>query len=231
HVVLALVALTITAAATLAIPAGFRLIIDRGFAQGSDPAEIGRWFRYLLLIVMVLAAGTGARFYFVSTLGERVVADIRLTVQRNLLRQAPSFFEENSPSEISSRMTADTAQIESVVGSTISVALRNAIMAIGGTVYLVYLAPQLALLLVIAVPVVLVPIVVFGRRLRVLSRESQDRTAEVGARVSEVLGAMKIVQGFNQEDRENARFADAVELSFTTASRRIRLRAIMTAVV
>jgi ATP-binding cassette subfamily B protein len=231
HVALALSALVITAAATLAIPAGFRLIIDRGFTQGSDPAEIGRWFRYLLFIVMILAVGTGARFYFVSTLGERVVADIRLAVQRNLLRQSPGFFEENSPSEISSRMTADTAQIEHVVGTTISVALRNAIMAIGGTAYLVYLAPLLTAALVGVVVVVIPLMALFGRRVRSVSRESQDRVADVGSMVAEVLGAMKIVQSFNQEERETARFADAVERTFATARRRIILRSLMTVTV
>ena len=230
-VALALLALLVTAAATLAIPAGFRLIIDRGFAEGSDPAEIGRWFRYLFLIVIVLAVGTASRYYFVTLLGERVVADIRLSVQTNLLRLSPGFFEENSPKEISSRMTADTAQIEHVVGSTISIALRNTIMAIGGTAYLLILAPHLTLLLLVAVPLVLVPIVFFGRRVRSVSRESQDRVADIGAQVTEVLGAMKIVQGFNQEARERGRFADAVEATFTTARKRIVLRAVMTGVV
>ncbi|BBC71200.1 ABC transporter [Altererythrobacter sp. B11] len=228
---LALLALIVTAAATLAIPAGFRLIIDRGFAEGADPAAIGRWFRYLFGIVVVLALGTACRYYFVSLLGERVVADIRLAVQTNLLRLSPGFFEENSPKEISSRMTADTAQIETVVGSTISIALRNALMALGGTAYLLYLAPHLTLLLVVAVPLVLLPIVIIGRRVRNVSRESQDRVADIGAQVTEVLGAMKVVQGFNQEQRERARFAGAVERSFTTAKRRITLRAIMTGVV
>jgi ATP-binding cassette subfamily B protein len=230
-VALALVALTITAAATLAIPSGFRLIIDRGFAEGADPVEIGRWFRYLFLIVVVLAIGTASRFYFVSWLGERVVADIRLAVQRNLLRLSPGFFEENAPSEISSRMTADTAQIEHVVGTTISVALRNLLMAVGGIGYLLYLAPALTGMLVIGVPLVLLPIVWFGRRLRSVSRESQDRVAIVGSRVSEVLGAMKIVQGFNQEWREQERFASAVEATFDTARRRILLRSSMTAIL
>ncbi|MEO6092482.1 MAG: ABC transporter transmembrane domain-containing protein, partial [Novosphingobium sp.] len=137
----ACLALLVTASATLAIPNGFRLIIDRGFAQGGDPAHIGRWFEYLLLIVVVLALGTAVRFYSVSWLGERVVADIRLAVQTNLLRLAPGFFEDNSPKEISSRMTADTGLIEQVVGTTVSVALRNAIMAVGGVVYLFTLAP------------------------------------------------------------------------------------------
>src|SRR5690606_16604738 len=139
-------------------PSGFRLIIDRGFAGGGSPDSIGRWFQYLLLIVTVLAVGTAVRFYTVSWLGERVVADIRLAVQRNLLRLSPSFFEENSPKEISSRMTADTAIIEQVVGSTVSVALRNAIMAVGGVAYLFALAPKLTLGLVIAIPVVVLPV-------------------------------------------------------------------------
>ncbi len=230
-VALALVALIVTAAATLAIPSAFRLIIDRGFVAGTDPAEIGRWFRYLFLIVVVLALGTASRFYFVSWLGERVVADIRLAVQRNLLRLSPGFFEENAPSEIASRMTADTAQIEQVVGTTISVALRNALMALGGIGYLLYLAPALTALLVIGVPLVLLPIVWFGRRLRTVSRESQDRVATIGSRVAEVLGAMKIVQGFNQETREAGRFAEAVEDTFASARRRIVLRSVMTGIV
>jgi ATP-binding cassette subfamily B protein len=230
-VALAVIALTVTAAATLAIPSGFKLIIDRGFAAGADPAEIGRWFRYLFLIVVILALGTASRYYFVSWLGERVVADIRRAVQKNLLRLSPGFFEENSPSEISSRMTADTAQIEQVVGTTISVALRNLLMAIGGTGYLLYLAPALTGMLVLVVPLVLVPIVWFGRKVRKVSRDSQDHVARVGSLTSEVLGAMKIVQGFNQEAREENRFAEAVETTFDTARRRIMLRAVMTGVV
>ena len=230
-IALAGVALVVTAAATLAIPAGFRLIIDRGFAEGSDPQEIGHWFRYLFGIVFVLAMGTACRFYFVSTLGERVVADIRLSVQENLLRQSPGFFEENSPSEISTRMTADTAQIEHVVGTTISVALRNIIMAIGGMAYLIVLAPQLTLMMAIGIPLVILPMVFFGRRVRSVSRESQDRVADVGSGVSEVLGAMKIVQGFNQEKREGSRFAEKVEATFATAKRRIMLRSVMTVIM
>ena len=229
-VALALVALIVTAAATLAIPNGFKLIIDRGFAEGGS-GDIARWFQYLLIIVGVLAIGTALRFYFVSWLGERVVADIRLKVQTNLLRLAPGFYEENSPKEIASRMTADTALIEQVVGTTISVALRNVLMAAGGTAYLFWLAPQLTVGLVIGIPVVVLPIVIFGRRIRNVSRSSQDRIADVGAMIAEVLAAMRIVQAFNQEQREGARFAVAVERTFTTAKRRILLRALMTATI
>jgi len=227
-ITLALIALVITAAATLAIPAYFRPIIDNGFAQGADPDQIDYWFRHLLGIAIILAVGTACRFYFVSLLGERVVADIRFDVQQNLLRLSPSFFEENSPKEISSRMTADTAQIEHVVGTTISVALRNILVGVGGIAYLFVLAPSLTLTLLVAVPVIILPIVWFGRKLRNVSRESQDRVADVGAKTSEVLGAMKIVQGFNQEGRELSRFAASVEATFQTARRRIMLRSVMT---
>lgn len=225
------IALVVTATATLAIPAGFRLVIDRGFGEGGNPADIGRWFEYLLMIVVVLAIGTAVRFYSVSWLGERVVADVRLAVHANLLRLSPSFFEDNSPKEIASRMTADTAVVEQVVGSTVSVALRNAIMAVGGVVYLFALAPQLTLGLLLAIPVVILPIAFFGRRLRVVSRTSQDRVADIGALASEVLGALRVVQAFNQEKREGQRFGGAVERTFDTARKRILIRSVMTAVI
>ncbi|WRK97394.1 ABC transporter transmembrane domain-containing protein [Altererythrobacter sp. H2] len=225
-------ALLVTAVITsLALPTALKLIIDRGFAEGGDPADIGRWFRYLLMLVALLGAGTAVRFYFVSWLGERVVADIRRKVQDNLLRLSPAFFEENSPKEISSRMTADTAIIEQVVGTTLSVAVRNVIMAVLGTGYLFWLAPQLAIWMFVAIPLVIVPIAVFGRRLRTISRTSQDRVADVGAIITETLSAMKIVQAFNQESREGERFGDAVERTFDTARRRVLIRAVMTALL
>ncbi|MBS0255099.1 MAG: ATP-binding cassette domain-containing protein [Proteobacteria bacterium] len=231
RMLMALTALLITAGATLAVPAGFRLIIDNGFRRGSDPAAIGQWFIYLFMIVVVLALGTAVRFYNVSWLGERVVADIRLAVQTNLLRLSPAFFEANSPKEISSRMTADTALIEQVVGTTVSVALRNAITALGGVGALFVLAPKLTSGLVIGIPVVVLPITWFGRRLRNASRTSQDRVADIGSVVAEVLGAARIVQAFNQEEREAERFRDTVERGFATARRRFTLRAGMTSVV
>ncbi len=223
----ALLALTVTAAATLAIPAGFRLVIDRGFGVGGDIATIGRWFRYLLLIVTVLGLGTAVRFYFVSWLGERVIADIRLKVQANLLRLSPGFFEENSPNEISSRMTSDTALIEQVVGTAVSMALRNLIMGVGGVAILFSLAPKLTAGLLVGIVVIMVPLMIFARRIRTISRTSQDRVADIGAMVSETLGAMKVVQAFNQEAREGRRFANSVELSFATAKRRIVLRSVI----
>jgi ATP-binding cassette subfamily B protein len=225
----AVLSLLIAASATLAIPNSFRLIIDRGFGGGDG--DIGRWFQYLLFVVVVMALATASRFYFVSWLGERVVADIRTAVQRNLLRLSPSFFEENRPSEIASRLTADTTIIEQVVGSTVSIALRNLVMATGGVVYLFLLAPKLAAMLIVGIPLVIVPLVFLGRRIRDVARTNQDRIAEVGAMVNEVLGAMKIVQAFNQQQREVARFQGAVEAVFGSARKRILLRAFMTALV
>jgi ATP-binding cassette, subfamily B, bacterial len=231
RVAVAALALLVTALATLAIPAGFRLIIDRGFAAGGDPSDIARWFEILLLIVVVLALGTAVRFYAVSWLGERVVADVRLAVNRNLLLLSPSFFEANSPKEISSRMTADTAIIEQVVGTTVSVALRNLIMAIGGIIYLFTLTPELTLGLLLGIPVVILPLVLIGRKLTEVSRTSQDRVADIGAQTAGVLGALRIVQAFNQEAREDERFTATVERTFATAKRRITIRSVMTAVV
>ncbi|MFD1789746.1 ABC transporter transmembrane domain-containing protein [Sphingomonas floccifaciens] len=226
----ALAAMLVAALATLAIPSSFKLIIDRGFMAGGG-GDIGRWFQYLLLLVLIMAVATAFRFYFVSWLGERVVADLRIAVQANLLRLSPSFFEENRPSEIASRMTSDTTIIEQLVGSTISIAVRNLVIGVGGILYLFTLSPKLTGLLVLGIPLVILPIMILGRRVRTISRASQDRVADVGAMTSEVLGAMKIVQAFGQQRREGQRFADAVERVLATAKTRILLRAIMTATV
>jgi len=229
RVAAALAALVVSSAATLAIPYRFKEIIDRAFGDKADLVVINHSFRYLMMIVVVLGVASAVRFYFVSWLGERVVADLRLKVQTNLLRLSPGFFEENSPSEIASRMTSDTAIIEQVVGTTVSVALRNLITGLGGVVLLFVLAPVQSAYLVGGAFVIALVMRLFGRRLRTVARASQDRVATVGARVTEVLGAMKIVQGFNQEQREADRFGEAVEATFDTAKRRILLRAIMTA--
>jgi ATP-binding cassette subfamily B protein len=228
HIAGAVAALLVAAAATSGVPYAFKLIIDRGFSGDGD---IARWFEYLLVLVVVMSLATAIRFYFVSWIGERVVADIRLAVHRNLLRLAPAFFEENRPAEITSRLTVDTTIIEQVVGTTLSVALRNLVMGTACTIILFFLAPKLAGMLLLGIPFVVVPITVLGRRLRAVSIRSQDRIADVGTVTSEVLGAMKIVQAFNQQGREAERFTAATETVFATAKRRIMLRAIMTAIV
>jgi ATP-binding cassette, subfamily B, bacterial len=231
QIAIAMLALLFAAAATSGVPYAFKLIIDKGFAAGSNTRDIGRWFEYLLLLVGVMALATSVRYYFVSWLGERTVADIRLAVHRNLLRMSPGFFEENRPAEITSRITVDTTIIEQVVGTTVSVALRNTVMGLACIGILFALAPKLAGLMLLGVPLVVAPIVFLGRQVRQVSTRSQDRIADVGAVTSEVLGAMKIVQAFNQQRRETTRFTDAVERVFATARRRILLRALMTAIV
>jgi ATP-binding cassette, subfamily B, bacterial len=232
HIAIAALALLVAAAATSGIPYGFKLIIDKGFAQGSGiTRDITRWFEYLLLLVAVMAVATAVRYYFVTWLGERTVADIRLAVQRNLLRLSPGFFEENRPAEITSRLTVDTTIIEQVVGTTVSVALRNSVLAIACVVILFALAAKLALLILVGAALVVAPIAILGRRVRAISTRSQDRIADVGAVSSEVLAAMKIVQAFNQQERERSRFAEAVERVFATAKRRILVRAFMTGIV
>ena len=192
----AALALLVAAAAAIGVPYAFKLIIDRGFSGAGD---FSRWFQYLLVLVVVMALATSVRFYFVSWIGERVVADIRLAVHRNLLRLAPGFFEENRPAEITSRITVDTTVIEQVVGTTISVALRNIVMGIGCAIIIIFLAPKLAGLMLLGIPLIVVPITVLGRRVRAISTKSQDRIADVGTVTSEVLGAMKIVQAFGQQ--------------------------------
>src|SRR3954447_22834303 len=232
HIAGAAFALAIAAAATTSIPWGFKLIIDKGFGPGAgNPHTIAPWFEVLLAIVAVLAIATSVRYYLVSWLGERTVADIRLAVHRNLLRMSPGFFEENRPAEITSRITVDTTIIEQVVGTTVSVALRNSIMGIGCVITMFTLAPKLAGLMLLGIPVVLGPIVILGRRVRGISTINQTRIAEVGTVTTEVLGAMKIVQAFNQQQREADRFGDAVERVFATAKRRIATRAVMTAMM
>jgi ATP-binding cassette subfamily B protein len=232
HIAGAACALAIAAAATTSIPWGFKLVIDKGFGPGAgNPHTIAPWFEVLLGIVAVLAIATAVRYYLVSWLGERTVADIRLAVHRNLLRLSPGFFEENRPAEITSRITVDTTIIEQVVGTTVSVALRNTVMGIGCVATMFILAPKLAGLMLLGIPLVLGPIVILGRSVRRISTSNQSRIAEVGTVTTEVLGAMKIVQAFNQQQREATRFGEAVERVFATAKRRIGIRAIMTAMM
>ena len=230
QVAVAGLALVVTSAATIGIPYSFKRIIDRGFASGASDS-VAASFHFMLMIVAVLAIATAIRFYYVSWLGERVVADIREEVQANLMHLSPRFFEENRPAEIASRLTSDTTLIEQVVGSSVSIVLRNSFTAVGGLAYLFAISPKLAGLLVLGIPLIIAPIALLGRRVRSFSRASQDRIADVGAIVSETLGAMRIVQAFGQEGREAARFAAAVEATFGAARRRILLRAIMTAIV
>ncbi|MDE2042997.1 MAG: ABC transporter, partial [Alphaproteobacteria bacterium] len=204
----ALIALFVSSGAMVALSWGLKNVIDKGFGGG---AHSGHWFLILFGIVATLACSTAIRFYNVSWLGERVVADIRIAVQTNLLRLSPSYFEENRPSEIASRLTADTTMIERVVSTSVSIALRNFLIAVLGVAYIIYLDPKLALIVLVAIPVIILPIVYISRKLRGIAKASQDSIAHVGSTVSEVLGAMKIVQAFGQENREAGRFRSAAE--------------------
>lgn len=227
----AALALLVAAAATSGVPFAFKLIIDKGFGTtgAGNTRDIARWFEYLLFLVAIMAIATAVRYYFVSWLGERTVADIRLAVHRNLLRLSPGFFEENRPAEITSRITVDTTIIEQVVGTTVSIALRNIVLAVVCIVILFVLSPKLAGMMLLGIPFVVGPITLLGRKVRQISTRSQDRIADVGAVTSEVLGAMKIVQAFGQQSREAARFGDAVQKVFATAKHRILIRALLTA--
>src|SRR3954449_4625631 len=167
HIAIAALALLVAAGATSGVPYAFKLIIDKGFGAGAATTwAIGRWFEYLLLLTSVMAIATAVRFYFVSWLGERTVADIRLAVHRNLLRLSPGFFEENPPAEITSRITVDTTIIEQVVGTTVSVALRNLVMGTACIVILFALSPKLAGLMLLGVPLIIGPIVLLGQKVR-----------------------------------------------------------------
>ena len=178
QVVFASIALVVTAAATLSIGQGIRLVIDSGFASG-DADILVNTLSLFALFVLVLTVGTFIRFYFVSWVGERVSADIRLAVFSHLIHMHPGFFEENAPSEIQSRITTDTTLLQNVIGSSVSIALRNILMFLGGLVLLFVTNAKLSLIVVASVPFVVAPIILFGRRVRRLSRTSQDRLADV----------------------------------------------------
>ncbi|MBY0250700.1 MAG: ATP-binding cassette domain-containing protein, partial [Methylobacterium organophilum] len=227
-VVLALAALVLTAAVSLALPLAVRRVID-GF--GSGDALLDNYFGAALAIAGVLAVGTGLRYYFVTRLGERVVADIRRAVFDRVLGMSPAFFETILTGEVLSRITTDTTLILSVIGSSISVALRNLLMLAGGLVLLMVTSYKLTLLVLLIVPAVIVPIVTLGRRLRRLSRENQDLIAASAGGASEALLAVQTVQAFTHEGESRAAFAALTERAFDSARVRIGTRAVMTAIV
>ncbi|XKV47383.1 ABC transporter transmembrane domain-containing protein [Pseudomonas sp. nanlin1] len=220
----ALLALVITAGITLSMGQGIRLLVDQGFMTRS-PHLLNQSIGVFMVLVVALAAGTFTRFYLVSWIGERCVADIRRAVFDHLIQLHPGFYENNRASEIQSRLTTDTTLLQSVIGSSLSLFLRNALMVIGGIVLLFVTNPKLTGIVVLALPLVLAPILVFGRRVRGLSRQSQDRIADVGSYVAETLGQIKTVQAYNHQGEDRRRFALAVEQAFTTARLRIVQRA------
>jgi ATP-binding cassette subfamily B protein len=230
QVAIALIALVAAATLTLAIPQGFKLIVDRGF-NAQTGGSIAPYFEGLIGVVVALGLASATRFYYVSWLGERVIADIRSAVGAHLVTLHPGWFEENRPSEIASRVTADTGIIEQLVGTSVSVALRNAVLGLGGLGYMAFQSLKLTGLVLLVIPVLIGPAVFLGRRVRGLSRQAQDRVADIGATTTESLGAIKIVQSFTQEARTAARFGELAEAAFATARRRIRIRAALTALM
>lgn len=224
QVLLALLALVVTAAITLSMGQGIRLLVDQGFMTRSAH-QLNQTIGLFLLLVLALAVGTFSRFYLVSWIGERCVADIRRAVFDHLIGLHPGFFEDNRSSEIQSRLTADTTLLQSVIGSSLSMFLRNALMVIGGVVLLFITNPKLTSIVVVALPLVLAPILLFGRRVRSLSRQSQDRVADVGSYVAETLGQIKTVQAYNHQAHDRQLFAGTVEAAFAVARQRIAQRA------
>ena len=226
----ALVALTVAAATVLAMGIGLRHLIDDAF-HSATPGALDDALLILFAVVVVLAMATFGRFFLVSWIGERVVADLRKAVYDRVLGLGPAFFEVTRTGEILSRLTTDTTLIQTVVGSSASSALRNMLLLAGGTVMLIVTSPRLTGFVLLVVPLVVAPILIFGRRVRKLSRQSQDRVADVGDYVEESLNAIRTVQAFNHEPIDRERFAERVESAFSVSVRRIRARAFLTAVV
>ena len=225
-----LFALVCTAAVTLSIGQGLRLVIDQGFAQQSQQ-HLNTAILFIVGASMLMAIGTYVRFYLISWLGERVSADIRTAVFNHIVGLHPAFFETNRSGDIMSRLTSDTTLLQSIIGSSVSIALRSAISFSGALIMLLITNLKLSLIILFAVPVVLMPVLIFGRKVRALSRKSQDSVADVGTYAGEVIQHIKTVQSFTQEPQEKLAFAQEVERAFAIAKRRISQRAVLMAVV
>lgn len=221
-------ALAFSSSATLALPVAVKHMIDQGFAAGGS---VDRWFALLFAVAVMLAFATAARFYFVSLLGERVVADLRRALYGHLLSLDQAFFERTRAGELLSRLSADAELLRSVVGSSMSVALRSGITVLGSAVMLAVTSPRLALFALLGIPLVVLPMALSGRRVRGVAKDAQDRLADANARAGETLGAMHTVQSYAREAHERQRFGDAVAKALGTARKRIRLQAMLTALV
>ncbi len=230
EVAYAAVALLIAAGAVLAVGQGLKSVIDHGFGA-ADGAELDRALALMLAVVVVMAFATYARFYFVSWLGERVTADLRRDVFDHLLRLPPEFFEMTRTGEVISRLTNDTTMLQTVIGSSASMAVRNLLLLVGGLAMLAFTSTKLTLLVLFGVPLVVPPIILFGRRVRKLARASQDRVGDVGAYLDEALHEIRTVQAYGHEAEDRGRFADRVEDAFATARQRVRQRALLIAAV
>ncbi len=230
RVAIAALALMVAAMAMLAVGQGLRAVIDQGFSA-NDPAWLDRSLAAMFGIIVLLTIATFVRFYNVSWLGERITADLRERVFSHLLSLPPSWFEAGRTGDVISRLTSDTAQIESTVGSSLSIALRNSLMLVGGLLMMFSTSLKLSLLTVVGVPLVVVPIILYGRKVRKLARESQDRIAELGNRIDETVHEIRIVQAYGHEGEDRRHFGELVAASFATAQRRIHNRSMLVAAV
>ncbi|MDA1243772.1 MAG: ABC transporter transmembrane domain-containing protein [Proteobacteria bacterium] len=230
QIIIASVALVFTAALTLGLVQYVRLIVDRGFVEGSTES-LNTAILGFLIVAVLQAIGTFARFYWVSWLGERVTADIRKAVYKHIINLHPGYFEDNLSGEIQSRITTDTTLIQSVIGSSASIALRNLLMMIGGTLFLFITNPKLTSVVLLCIPLVIGPIMFFGRKVRRLSRDSQDEIANVGAYVGESIQQIKTVQAYNQQMHNDGVFSRYVETAFDVAKDRILMRSVLITVV
>ena len=226
----AAIALLFAAATVLAMGAGLQFLIDEGFAAG-NPLLLDRAVVVLVAVVVLLAGASYGRFYLISWVGERVVADLRVAVFNHVIGLNLGFFETRSTGEILSRISTDTTLVQTVVGSSVSIALRNLLLFFGGMAMLLITSPKLTGLVLLVIPFVVVPIIVLGRKVRVLSRNSQDRVADLGSHVEEILSGIRIVQAFSHEVLDKIKFMQRVETAFDTAIERVRKRALLTAVV
>ncbi|MBB3164757.1 ATP-binding cassette domain-containing protein [Rhizobium laguerreae] len=225
----ALMSLALAAITSLALPLAVRRMIDHGFTQ-SDGRFINSYFAMLMVMAIVLAVASALRYYFVITIGERIVADLRRDVFSHVTRLSPSFFDVNQSGEIVSRLTADTTQIKSAVGATASVALRNFILCIGAMGMMIVTSPKLSSLVIGAIPLIVFPLVAFGRSVRKRSRAAQDTLAHASAFANETIGATRTVQAFNGEDAAATRYGTAVESAYEAARAAIRSRALLTGI-
>jgi len=231
RLLLAFVFLILAAGSTLAVPIAFKLLIDHGFSQDAGAQSVNIYFIALFGVACVLAFATAMRFYMVSWLGERVVSDLRSAVYARMLAQSPEFFETTRTGEVLSRLTTDTTLVQTIVGTSLSMGLRNVFLFFGGMAMLAVTSFKLFGITIGLLALVIAPIIVLGKRLRILSRASQDRVADSSALASEILNAMPTVQAFTQEAAETRRFDQSVEHSFETALRRTKTRAWLTTVV
>jgi ATP-binding cassette subfamily B protein len=228
--ILALIALTVAAITTLLVPVAARRMIDFGFSP-EGIAMINKYFSVMIAVVAVLAGASAARFYLVMTIGERIVADLRRDVFAHLISLSPAFFDSARSGELISRLTADTTQIKSAVGASVSIALRNLMLFIGATAMMVITSPRLSGFVLLAIPLMVIPLVAFGRWVRRLSRNAQDTLADATSYASELLGAIRTMQAYTSEPLANARFGGEVEQAYEAARTSTRARAVLTAII